>query len=120
MSLFDTRTPENKLKRQGRGSVVRVMLNRLVRLNRTRADLREKFEELIEICNSGSKDIEELFDELINLSRSLTDEQTRLVREKLSSETIPRFKSSSSRVSGSMASGYELSGAEAPGLITWL
>ncbi len=63
----------------------------MVRLNRTRADFQEKFEELIESYNAGSRNIEELFDELLNLSRNLSDEQQRHVREKMSEEELVIF-----------------------------
>ena len=58
----------------------------MLRLNRTRTDFTEKFEELIESYNSGSRNIEQLFEELMKLSRSLDIEQERHVRENLSIE----------------------------------
>jgi type I restriction enzyme R subunit len=69
-------------------AAVRAMLARLIRLNRTRADFQEKFEELIEAYNAGSKNIDELFAELLALSRALSEEQTRHVRENLSEEEL--------------------------------
>jgi type I restriction enzyme R subunit len=69
-------------------AAVRAMLERLIRLNKTRADFQEKFEELIEAYNAGSKNIDELFAELLALSRALTEEQTRHVRENLSEEEL--------------------------------
>ena len=61
-------------------AAVRAQLEKLIRLNKTRADFAEKFEELIESYNSGSRNIEELFAELLKLSRNLSDEQQRHVR----------------------------------------
>jgi type I restriction enzyme R subunit len=72
-------------------AAVRAMLERLIRLNRTRIDFQERFEELIDAYNAGTKNIEELFNELIALSRALTDEQTRHVRENLSEEELTIF-----------------------------
>ena len=69
-------------------AAVRAMLERLIRLNKTRADFQEKFEELIEAYNAGSKNIDELFAELLALSRALTEEQTRHVRENLTEEEL--------------------------------
>jgi type I restriction enzyme R subunit len=66
-------------------------LEKLVRLNRTRADFAEKFEALIESYNNGSRNIEQLFDELLKLSNSLDDEQERHVRENLSEEELVIF-----------------------------
>ncbi len=54
-------------------------------------DLREKFETLIEAYNAGSSQIEQLFLELLNLSRTLTDEEARHVREQLSEEELVVF-----------------------------
>ena len=50
-------------------------LERLIRLNQTRADFAETFDELIESSNAGSRNIEELFEELVKLSRNLNEEQ---------------------------------------------
>lgn len=66
-------------------------LEKLVRLNRTRADFTEKFEELIESYNNGSRNIEQLFNELIKLSNSLNDEQERHVRENFTEEELVIF-----------------------------
>ncbi len=52
---------------------------------------REKFEELIESYNNGSRNIEELFEELVKLSRNLTDEQQRHVRENMTEEELVIF-----------------------------
>ncbi len=72
-------------------AAIRAQLDRLVRLNRTRADYLTKFEELIESYNAGSRNIDELFKELLALSRSLNDEQERHVRERLSEEELVVF-----------------------------
>ena len=66
-------------------------LEKLVRLNRTRADFAEKFEALIESYNNGSRNIEQLFEELLKLSNSLDEEQERHVRENLSEEELVIF-----------------------------
>jgi type I restriction enzyme R subunit len=72
-------------------AAVRAMLERLIRLNRTRIDFQERFEELIDAYNAGTKNIEELFNELLALSRALTEEQTRHVRENLTEEELTIF-----------------------------
>lgn len=69
-------------------AAVRAMLERLIRLNRTRADYQDRFEQLIEAYNAGSKNIEDLFAELLALSRNLSDEEARHVRENLSEEEL--------------------------------
>jgi type I restriction enzyme R subunit len=72
-------------------ATIRAMLERLISLNKTRADFAEKFEELIESYNNGSRNIEELFEELVRLSRSLSGEQPRHVRENMSEEELVIF-----------------------------
>jgi type I restriction enzyme R subunit len=72
-------------------AAVKAQLERMVRLNRTRADYLEKFQELIEEYNSGSRNIEEIFRDLVALSRVLTEEQGRHVRENLSEEELTVF-----------------------------
>jgi len=72
-------------------AALRARLEKLVRLNRTRTDFAQKFEELIESYNAGSRSIEELFEELLKLSQSLTDEQERHVRENMTEEELVLF-----------------------------
>ncbi len=72
-------------------AAIRSRLEKLLRLNRTRADFTEKFETLIESYNAGSRSIEELLDELVKLSKSLDVEQERHVREQLSEEELVIF-----------------------------
>jgi type I restriction enzyme R subunit len=87
---FENKKPSNtdveRLK-----AAVRAQLERLVRLNPTRADYLEKFQELIESYNAGSRNIDEIFKELLALSSILTEEQTRHVREHLSEEELTIF-----------------------------
>jgi type I restriction enzyme, R subunit len=66
-------------------------LDKVVRLNQTRIDFLTKFEELIESYNQGSRNIDELFRELVALSKTLTDEQQRHVRENLTEEELTVF-----------------------------
>ena len=70
---------------------IRAQLEKMIQLNRTRADFAEKFEALIESYNAGSRSIEELFEELVKLSNSLNDEQERHVRENMSEEELVIF-----------------------------
>ena len=72
-------------------AAIRAKLEKLIRLNRTRADFAEKFEALIESYNNGSRNIEQLFEDLLKLSNSLDDEQERHVREHLSEEELVIF-----------------------------
>ena len=72
-------------------AAVAAKLEKLVGLNRTRADFAEKFEALIESYNNGSRNIEQLFEELLKLSHSLDEEQERHVRENLTEEELVIF-----------------------------
>ena len=72
-------------------AAIRAELEKLIRLNKTRADFADKFEELIESYNSGSRNIEDLFAELLKLSRNLSQEQQRHVRENMTEEQLVIF-----------------------------
>jgi type I restriction enzyme R subunit len=72
-------------------AAVRKQLDTLVRANPTRADFLTKFEALIESYNAGSQNIDDLFKELLALSRSLSDEEQRHVREQLTEEELTVF-----------------------------
>jgi type I restriction enzyme R subunit len=72
-------------------AAIRAQLDRLIAANETRVDFREKFEQLIEAYNAGSTQIEQLFLELLELSRTLTDEEARHVRERLTEDELVVF-----------------------------
>jgi len=72
-------------------AAIRAQLDRMVRANKTRMDFVEKFEELIDSYNAGSRNIDDLFRELVSLSRSLSDEEHRHVRENLTEDELTVF-----------------------------
>ncbi|MCP5248142.1 MAG: type I restriction endonuclease subunit R [Candidatus Accumulibacter sp.] len=72
-------------------AAIRAQLEKMIQLNRTRADFAEKFEALIESYNVGSASIEALYAELLALSNRLNDEQKRHVRENMSEEELVVF-----------------------------
>ncbi len=72
-------------------AAIRTKLEKMIQLNRTRADFAAKFEALIESYNSGSRNIEELFEELVRLANGLNDEEQRHVRENVSEEELVIF-----------------------------
>jgi len=61
-------------------------LTKMVRLNRTRINLAEKFKQMIDEYNSGAINIEMFFDKLLNFAKELNEEEQRKISEKLSSE----------------------------------
>src|SRR5439155_22146032 len=88
---FDKKKPTNNTDLERLKAAVKAQLERMVLLNRTRADYLEKFQELIDGYNAGSRNIDEIFKELLALSTILTEEQTRHVREQLSEEELTVF-----------------------------
>jgi len=99
LSRIDFKALEAKFKRSQAKNLdlerlkaaIRAQLDRLIEINETRADFRQKFETLIEDYNSGATQIEQLFLELLKLTSSLTDEQARHVREQLTEEELVVF-----------------------------
>ncbi|CAK0770479.1 type I restriction enzyme, R subunit [Gammaproteobacteria bacterium] len=72
-------------------AAIRAKLEEMIRVNRTRIDFLEKFEALLGSYNSGSRNIDDLFEELLQLSRTLSEEQHRHIRENMSEEELVIF-----------------------------
>jgi type I site-specific restriction-modification system R (restriction) subunit len=72
-------------------ALIAAHLARMVQLNPTRADFREKFEALIASYNAGSRSVEEIYKQLLQLSLQLSQEQQRHIRENLSEEELAVF-----------------------------
>ncbi len=72
-------------------ALIAAHLARMVELNPTRANYREKFEELIASYNAGSRSVEEIYNQLLKLSQELSQEQQRHIRENLSEEELAIF-----------------------------
>ena len=72
-------------------AAIRATLDKIIRMNRTRMDYQQKFEELISSYNAGSRNIDQLFEELLKLSRELSEEQTRHVRENMLPDELVIF-----------------------------
>jgi type I restriction enzyme R subunit len=72
-------------------AAIRAQLDRMIAINETRVDLGRQFETLIDTYNAGSLQIEQLFLQLLEMSRSLTDEEARHVREQLTDEELVVF-----------------------------
>jgi type I restriction enzyme R subunit len=74
---------------------LRALLNQklvqMTKLNPSRADFLERFEKLIERYNSASLNIEAFFAELIALTKDLSEEDQRAMREELSEEELALF-----------------------------
>ncbi len=72
-------------------AAIRAQLEKLIRFNKTRTDYLEKFEELIESYNNGSRNIEQILEDLLNFAENLSEEEHRHVREHLSEEELTIF-----------------------------
>ena len=72
-------------------ALIAAHLARMVQLNPTRADFREKFEALIASYNAGSRSVEQIYNDLVQLSLQLSQEQQRHIRENLSEEELAMF-----------------------------
>ncbi|MFZ2447374.1 MAG: type I restriction endonuclease subunit R [Syntrophobacteraceae bacterium] len=80
------RTMNEKLK-----ATVAQKLMALVRLNRTRIDYLERFQEMIDAYNAGSLNAEEFFQQLTAFARSLNEEEKRGIGEQLDEEELALF-----------------------------
>lgn len=80
------RTINEKLK----GTVAKKLM-KMVRLNRTRMNYLERFQEMIEAYNAGSLNAEEFFRQLVEFTKSLNKEEQRNLSEQLSEEELAVF-----------------------------
>jgi type I restriction enzyme R subunit len=80
------RTVNEKLK----GTVAQKLMA-MVRLNRTRMDYLERFQEMIDAYNAGSLNAEEFFQQLVTFAQSLSEEEQRGVGEQLNEEELALF-----------------------------
>mgnify|MGYP000400865867 FL=1 len=72
-------------------AAIRARLERMIRLNPTRVDFLEKFEQLIAAYNAGAANIEDLFQQLVELTQSLGEEEQRHIRENLGEDELVVF-----------------------------
>jgi type I restriction enzyme R subunit len=63
----------------------------MIRLNASRYDFLNRFQKMIEACNSGVLSIETLFAELVTLTQELKQEEQRHLREHISEEELAVF-----------------------------
>lgn len=66
-------------------------LSQMVKANRTRVNFLEKFQEMIDAYNAGSKNIEAFFAELVDFAQTLKEEEKRSIAEGLSEEELAIF-----------------------------
>ena len=73
-----------------RGSINR-KLSEMIRLNKTRMDYQEKFEQMIAEYNDAAIDVDVWFEQLIALAGELNEEEQRAIAEQLSEEELTVF-----------------------------
>jgi len=66
-------------------------LEKMVRLNKTRVDYLEKFQQMIDEYNRGAANLEEFFEQLLKFVKELQEEEKRGVSEGLSEEELAVF-----------------------------
>jgi type I restriction enzyme R subunit len=66
-------------------------LAKMIRLNHSRMDYYQKFQELIEEYNSGAKNVDAFYTALLSLAQDLNDEEKRGIAENLSEEELAIF-----------------------------
>jgi len=71
--------------------IINSALERMVRLNKTRADYLEKFQRMIDEYNQGAANVEESFERLLKFANELREEEKRAVSEGLSEEELAIF-----------------------------
>lgn len=86
---FDTSHKHAQVE-QLRG-VVQRKLNRMVRLNRTRMDYYEKFQQMIADYNAGATNVDAFFAQLVKFARDLNEEEKRSIAEQLTEEELALF-----------------------------
>jgi type I restriction enzyme R subunit len=70
---------------------INAKLLRMVRLNKSRMDYYQKFQELIDEYNSGARNVDSFFAALITLAQDLDEEEKRGIAEQLSEEELALF-----------------------------
>ena len=70
---------------------IRRKLETMVRFNRTRVDYLERFQEMVDEYNEGSRNIDEFFMWLITFAQNLNKEEQRGIAEQLSEEELAVF-----------------------------
>ncbi|MEP0873198.1 type I restriction endonuclease subunit R [Trichocoleus desertorum AS-A10] len=80
------RTEAEKLK-----GTLNQKLQRMVSLNKTRTNYLEKFQQMIEEYNAGSRNVEQFFNDLVTFAQDLKTEDQRAIAENLAEEELAIF-----------------------------
>ncbi|MES2476149.1 MAG: type I restriction enzyme endonuclease domain-containing protein [Verrucomicrobiota bacterium] len=85
------RTPNKNIEAQQLRALIERKLDNLIRLNASRYDFLDRFQKMIEAYNSGAYGIEKLYELLIDLTKDLSEEEQRHLRENVSEEELAVF-----------------------------
>ena len=85
------RTERRQIEAERLRGAINWRLSEMIRLNRTRMNYQEQFEQMIAEYNEAAIDVDLLFEQLIELARELNDEQRRTITEQLSEEELAVF-----------------------------
>jgi len=66
-------------------------LKQLVRMNKTRMDFQERFQQMIDEYNAGAANVEQFFNQLVQFAKELDEEEKRTISEGLSEEELAIF-----------------------------
>ncbi len=72
-------------------SAITEKLLMMVVINRSRLNLLEKFQQMIDEYNNGSASVESIYEELIKFAKDLNEEEKRHIKEELSEEELAIF-----------------------------
>ncbi len=72
-------------------NAIQAKVEALISLNKSRMDYAERFQQLIDEYNSGSKNVDEFFRNLVKFSDELSEEEQRGIKENLSEEELALF-----------------------------
>ncbi len=84
-------TGRQRMEAERLKGIVIAKLTKMVRLNPTRIDYMERFQQLIDEYNAGSLNVEEFFNQLMAFARSLNTEELRGISEQLTEEELALF-----------------------------
>ncbi|MBD0302255.1 MAG: DUF3387 domain-containing protein [Tolypothrix sp. T3-bin4] len=73
------------------GIIINCKLQEMVQINRTRLDYLEKFQQMLDEYNAGSRNVEWFFNQLIAFAQELKTEDKRAIAENLSEEELAVF-----------------------------
>ena len=84
-------TPRKRTEAEKLRAALNSEVQRLTRLNKTRANYAAQLEDMIREYNAGSANVEAFFEELMRLGRDLSEEVKRALHEHLSEEELAVF-----------------------------